>query len=176
MTSPDKLLKHHQRTDLTGEHKFGDAGQLIMFVAFLAVWVSDGFFFHYTTFLDKYVPLAVQVTVGTILLLVAFVLMRSGLNIVFGKVREKPGVIREGILGVVRHPIYLSEMLFYLSLVVFRISLAALVIWFIAVWFLHYISRYEEKLLVERFGDDYRSYMKEVPMYFPRIMRRKDKR
>jgi protein-S-isoprenylcysteine O-methyltransferase Ste14 len=175
VTSIDKLVKHHQRDDLAGEHRLGDAGQLIIFIVFLAIWILDGFFLNYTTFLDKYVPLAAQVTVGTILLLVAVVLARSGLNTVFGKVRKTPGVIREGIFGIVRHPIYLSEILFYLGLVVFRISLAALAIWFIAVLFLHYLSRYEERLLLERFGDDYRRYMKEVPMYFPRIMRRKEK-
>jgi len=160
---------------LAGEHPYGDVGQLIIFILFLVVWISDGFFLNYTTVADKYVPLAAQITVGTILMLLAVMLARSGLNTVFGKVRENPGVIRDGIFGVLRHPIYFSEMLFYLSLVVFRISLAALAVWLIAVLFLHYISRYEEKLLLERFGDDYRRYMKEVPMYFPKIIRRKER-
>ena len=174
MASINKLINHH-RDDLTGEHRFGDTGQLIIFIVFLAVWVTDGFFLNYTTFLENYVPLAAQITAGIILMFLAVVLARYGLNEVFGKVREKPGVIRRGVFGIIRHPIYLSEMLFYLSLLVFRTSLAALVIWLITVWFLHYLSRFEEKFLLERFGDDYRQYMKEVPMYFPKIMRRKEK-
>lgn len=174
LASINKLINHH-RDDLTGEHRFGDTGQLIIFIVFLAVWISDGFFLHYTTILDKYIPLAAHIAAGTILLLVALVLARYGLNMVFGQVREKSGVIRQGVFGIVRHPIYLSEMLLYLSLLVFRTSLAALMIWIIAVWFLHYLSRFEEKLLLERFGDEYRQYLKEVPMYFPKIMRRKEK-
>jgi protein-S-isoprenylcysteine O-methyltransferase Ste14 len=50
-----------------------------------------------------------------------------------------------------------------------------MVIWIIAIVFLHYISKYEEKLLVARFGDDYRQYMRDVPMYFPRLWRRRAK-
>jgi protein-S-isoprenylcysteine O-methyltransferase Ste14 len=54
-------------------------------------------------------------------------------------------------------------------LLFFRTSLAAALVWIIAIVFLHYISRYEEKLLLARFGDDYKQYMKDVPMYFPRL-------
>jgi protein-S-isoprenylcysteine O-methyltransferase Ste14 len=94
---------------------------------------------------------------------------RSGMKIVFGEFREKPEVIRKGIFGIVRHPVYLSEILFYLSLLIFRTSLAALAIWIIGIGFFHYISRYEEKLLLQRFGDEYRKYMEDVPMFLPKI-------
>ena len=165
-------VKRH-REDLTGEHKLGDAGQLIIAVLFLVVWILDSFFFKYTTFLNNYIPLSVQITLGVIILLVAFYLARTGMNIVFSEVPETPGVIRKGVFGVVRHPIYISEILFYLGLLLLRTSLAAAVIWVIAIVFLHFISRYEEKLLMTRFGDDYKQYMKDVPMYFPKIRRRK---
>jgi len=171
---PDKNQETpNHRDDLTGEHKFGDAGQLIIAILFLVVWILDSFVFKYTTFRNNYIPLAVQITLGVILLLVAFYLARAGMNIVFSKVRETPGVIRKGVFGVVRHPIYLGEALVYLGLLFFRTSLAAAVIWIIAIAFLHYISRYEEKLLVERFGDDYKQYMRDVPMYLPRLIRRR---
>ena len=84
-----------------------------------------------------------------------------------------PAVIRHGVFGVVRHPIYLSEVLLYLGLLLLRTSLAAVAVWLVAIAFLHYLSRHEEKLLLERFGDDYARYMEDVPMYFPRIFRRK---
>lgn len=171
----NKSIKRH-RDDLTGEHRFGDTGQLIIAALFLIIWVTDSFILKYTTFLNKHIPLVLQITMGAIILIIALILARYGMKIVFNKVREKPGVIRDGVFRVVRHPIYLSEMLFYLSLLVFRTSLAAVAIWIVAILFLHYLSQYEEKLLIERFGDDYRQYMKDVPMYFPRIMGRKRKR
>ena len=52
------------------------------------------------------------------------------------------------------------------------ISLAAFVVLLMAIVFLHYISRYEERLLLARFGEEYRKYMQEVPMWFPRLRKR----
>jgi len=170
----NREVKKH-RDELTGEHTFGDAGQLIIAVCFLVVWVLDSFVLKYTTYLNDYIPLAVQITLGVIILVVAVYMARTGMNIVFNEVRETPGVIRKGLFGVVRHPIYISEMLLYLGLLFIRTSLAAAAIWIIAIGFLHYLSKYEEKLLLERFGDDYRKYMKDVPMYLPRLRRRKEK-
>jgi protein-S-isoprenylcysteine O-methyltransferase Ste14 len=73
---------------------------------------------------------------------------------------------------VVRHPVYLAEILLYLGLLVGNMSLAALGVWIGAVIFLHRISRYEENLLLARFGEEYRQYMTRVPMWLPRIGRR----
>jgi protein-S-isoprenylcysteine O-methyltransferase Ste14 len=157
------------RDDLTGEHASGDAGQLIIFLLFLAVWITDSFFFNYSTFLNNYMPGVVQLIIGVIVLLLAGYLAWAGLRIVFGEVREEPGVIRKGVFNVIRHPIYLAEILLYFGLLILSTSLAAVVVWIIAIVFLHYISRYEEKVLVERFGDEYRQYMEDVPMYIPRI-------
>ena len=167
-------LRHH-REDLTGEHSIGDAGQLIIAVLFLVIWILDSFFLKYTTFLNDYIPLAVQITLGVIVLIFAVYMARAGMNIVFNEVRETPGVIRKGLFGVVRHPIYISEMLLYLGFLFIRTSLSAAAIWIIAIGFLHYLSRFEEKLLLARFGGDYRQYMKDVPMYFPKIRRRRAK-
>jgi protein-S-isoprenylcysteine O-methyltransferase Ste14 len=168
-----EVQKH--REDLTGEHKFGDAGQLIIAILFMVVWILDSFFFNYTTFPNNFIPLAVQITLGVITLIVAFYLARAGMRIVFSEVRETPGVIRKGVFAVVRHPIYISEILFYLGLIFFRTSLAAAFVWIVAIVFLNFLSRYEEKLLLARFGDKYKQYMKDVPMYFPKIRRRRAK-
>jgi protein-S-isoprenylcysteine O-methyltransferase Ste14 len=46
-------------------------------------------------------------------------------------------------------------------------SLASAVLLLVIIVFYRFISRYEEKLLIERFGDEYREYMKKVPMLFP---------
>ncbi len=169
------LKNHEHREDLAGEYAFGDAGQAILLILFLAVWITDAFIFKYSTLLNNYIPFyTVRLPLGIILMIIAVYLAWNGVRIIFGKVRETPVVIKEGIYGIVRHPIYLSEILFYLSLSAFIISLAALALWIVAVWFLYYISRFEEKLLLDRFGDDYRQYMKDVPMYFPRIIKKKE--
>ena len=161
-----------QRNDLTGEHAVGDAGQIMLVCLFAATWIADTFFFKYTTFLNQYVPLGARIPSGVFLLVLSGYMAKTSLSIVFGEEREKPGVIKKGVFGVVRHPVYLSEILLYLGLLMLSISLAAAVVWVIAIGFLHYISRYEERLLLARFGEDYENYMREVPMWFPRLRKK----
>ena len=162
----------HQRSDLTGEHTFGDAGQLILACLFMVTWVVDTFILKYTTFLNHYVPNAIRIPIGIVLLVVSGYLARTGLSIVFSDKREKPGVIRKSVFGVIRHPIYLSEILLYLGLLMLSLSLAAAFVWGIAILFLHYISKHEERLLLARFGEEYKRYMREVPMWIPRLRKR----
>jgi len=161
-----------QREDLTGEHAVGDAGQIVLACLFAATWIADTFFFKYTIFLNQYVPLGIRIPSGVVLLVLSGYLAKTGMSIVFGEEREKPGVIRKSVFGVVRHPVYLSEILLYLGLLMLSISLAAAVVWVMAIGFLHCISRYEERLLLARFGEDYEKYMREVPMWFPRLRKR----
>jgi len=163
---------HKQRDDLTGEHKFGDAGQIVLACLFAATWISDTFFLKYTTFLNHYVSLNIRIPLGVVLLVLSGYMARTGLYIVFGEKRETPDVIRKSVFGVVRHPVYLSEILLYFGLLILSISLVAAAVWVIAIGFLHYISRSEERLLLARFGEDYEKYMREVPMWIPRLGRR----
>ena len=156
-----------QRDDLAGEHRFGDAGQIVLACLFTAIWLTDTFFFNYTTFLNQYMPLIVRIPLGIVLLILSGYLGAKAHDILFGKDRETSGVIRESVFKIVRHPLYLSEILLYLGLLLLKISLAALVVWIITFGFLHFISRYEEKLLLSRFGEEYEQYMREVPMWIP---------
>lgn len=160
------------REDLTGEHGLGDAGQIVLACAFIAVWTADTFFFGLTVSLNKYVPFAARVVIGGVLLALSGYVAKTGLSIVFDEVRETPCVIRKGVFRLVRHPVYLSEILLYLGLLSLSISLAAGAVWVVAIVFLHYISRQEEKLLLARFGEDYSNYMRDVPMWIPRVRRR----
>jgi len=157
------------RNDLTGEHFIGDAGQLALAILFAVIWIGDSFFLRLTTFPNQYVPNIVRLPLGAGLLILSGWMARAGLNVVFGEERETPEVIRKGVFGIVRHPIYLSEILLYLGLLILSMSLAAAVVWLMAIGFLYYISRHEERLLLERFGGEYERYMREVPMWLPLI-------
>jgi protein-S-isoprenylcysteine O-methyltransferase Ste14 len=168
-TSRDQLK---ERDDLTGEHGVGDAGQIILACLFAAVWITDTFFIKYTTFLNNYVPIGIRAPLGVALLVLSGYLAKAGMSIVFGEKREQPSVIRKGVFNIVRHPIYFSEVLLYLGFVMLSISLAAVGVLLIAIVFLHYISRYEERLLLARFGEAYKEYMQKVPMWLPRWRKR----
>ncbi len=159
--------RHAGREDLTGEHSLGDTIQLILLFLFLAVWILDSFVFHYSTFLEERIPGAVRWTVGIILLLSAAYLSMAGLRVIFGEIRERPQVVTKGVFSLVRHPIYLGSVLTYGGLICITLSLFSAGLWVGITAFYWYISRHEEKLLIRRFGDEYRDYKRRVPMLFP---------
>ena len=163
---------HDKRKDLAGEHALSDIGQLLLLFTFLTAWILDSFVFSYSTFISNYVPLYVKVLLSVIILSSAGYLARTGLNIVFGEIREQPSVIGKGVFGIVRHPIYLGAILFYLGLLVITFSIIATGIWVLIITFYYFNSKHEEKLLLGKFGKDYEEYKKEVPMLIPRMRRR----
>ena len=159
--------RHENRADLAGEHALGDIGQIILLIIFLAAWIIDTFFIRYSTFISKYVPLYLRITLSILFIIISGYLAKSGLNVIFGEIRGQPFVIQKGVFGIVRHPIYLGAILFYLGLTFFSLSIIATIIWMIIIAFYFYISKYEEKLLIKKFGDAYKEYMKKVPMLIP---------
>ena len=163
------VKKHKGFEHLTGEHRWGDTGQLILFVIFLGVWISDSFFFHFSTFLQQDVPNYVRLALGAPVLLAGWFLARRGMKEVFGTSREKPGVISTGVFRLVRHPIYTGALLLYLGLILITLSLASAAMWPIILLFYYLICRYEERLLTEEFGNDYLEYKSKTGMLFPKF-------
>jgi len=172
MSKHSQHASHNDRPDIAGEHAIGDAGQLVLGIVFVVVWIADTFWLRLTTSWNQAVPLALRIPLGLAFLALAGYLSFRGMAIVFGEIREEPIVIRQEMFGIVRHPIYLGEILLYAALMAWSLSLAAGVVWLIAIGFLHWISRHEEALLLARFGDEYRAYMRDVPMWIPRLRRR----
>ena len=159
---------HEGREDLAGEHALNDLIQVILLIIFLAVWGIDSFWLKLTTF-PGYAPLFLRSLIGTLLLLFSFYLSRNGLKIIFGQERAKPEVVRHGPFSRVRHPIYLAAILLYLGLTVFTFSLASLIMCVIIIIYYDFAARHEEKLLLTKYGDDYKKYMAEVPRWIPRL-------
>lgn len=164
-------MRHSHKDNLAGEHRISDIGQLTLYGLFMALWISD-MVLNYSNFLNEYIPVVVRLPIGISLLIISGYMAVTGLLIVFGKKAQSQGVIRKGVFRLVRHPIYLSEIILYLGLLLLNLSLASAIVWVMAMFFLHHISRYEEKLLLDKFGDEYKQYMKEVPMWFPRLYRK----
>ncbi|NWG07945.1 MAG: isoprenylcysteine carboxylmethyltransferase family protein [Chloroflexi bacterium] len=86
------------------------------------------------------------------------------------EIREKHELITRGIYGVIRHPMYASQWLWSaaqaLLLQNWIAGLASLAV-FIPFYFLR--VKAEEQLMLEQFGDQYRSYMEKVGAVFPKL-------
>ena len=164
-----KVKKHEERPDLTGEHPFGDLGQLIFLILFLGVWVADIFFFKISESQYLNFPIAIRISLGAIILIMGFILARKSMGIIFGTKREKPEVVHDKIYDKVRHPMYLGALLFYLGITVLMFSLPLLLIFTAIFIFYNFIAQHEEKLLIKQFGDEYSQYMKRVRRWIPKF-------
>ncbi|MBK5191347.1 MAG: isoprenylcysteine carboxylmethyltransferase family protein [Methanosarcinales archaeon] len=114
-------------------------------------------------------PFYLRILFSLPFLILAFLLARSGLKAVFGEQREELVLIRSGVFSIVRHPIYLGAILLYLGFIIISLSIISFCIWLVIILFYYVISRYEEKLLIDKLGSQYEEYMNEVPMFIPRI-------
>ena len=152
----------------SGEHPFGDAGQLILLAAFLVVWAADSFFLHASTSLSGHVSLWIRLLILGIALVVALLLFKSGHVVVEHKNRPE-GVMVTGAFRCVRHPLYLASMLTYLGLAVSTMSISCFVLLVPIFIFHNYIAGYEERLLEDRFGEEYRGYRRRTGKWIPRM-------
>lgn len=162
-----KRGKHKGRKDLAGEHKLTDIGQVVLLVVFMVVWVIDSFFLKFSTFLSDYIPNYVTIPLGITILIVSGVFAFTGLRKVFKEVRAKPDVVTSGVFSYCRHPVYFGSILLFVGLSILSWSIIAFGICVIIIVFYEYVSTYEEKLLVEQFGQEYRDYQKRVPKWIP---------
>ncbi len=161
--------RHQAHPHLTGEHRWGDLGQLILLILFLAIWITDSFIFHYSTFLMNTIPDYLRIILAGIVIISGWYLARSGMKAVFGTKRAEPTVIKDGIFKIVRHPIYTGALHFYLGATLITMSIASAAVWVLAIIFYILIAGYEERILIAKFGEDYLRYKKEVGMLFPRL-------
>lgn len=155
-------------SEKNGEHPAGDAVQAILLVLFLVGWVADSFFFPVSRVVADTVPLWVRLPVAAVVFVGALLFMKAG-HVVVDDDERPSTVVDTGAFRWVRHPLYLGCVLFYLALVIATGSLVALALFVVNFLFYNYIATYEERLLVRRFGNDYRTYMARTGKWIPRI-------
>ncbi len=164
-----KVKKHVDRPDLTGEHPFGDLGQLILLLLFIGLWVLDTFFFKFPESEYFKVPMWLHIALGGFILISGFYFARRSMKMIFGVKSENPQVINHKVYEKVRHPMYLGALLFYLGVTILMYSLPLLIMFILIFFFYNFIAKHEEKLLLKQFGDDYVKYMKKARRWIPKF-------
>lgn len=86
--------------------------------------------------------------------------------------RRKSGLIRDGIYGVIRHPRYLSAGLAVLAqaLIINYAGMYVLTVLLVPAGYAMLV--FEERELIDRFGEEYRTYQRAVPRFIPRWRKR----
>lgn len=146
----------------------GDLGQIVALAIFLMVWVADSFLLKFSNQFSSFAPMYLRIPLAIIIFIAGGCLAKRGLTVIFAEVRETTVVIRKDVFSIVRHPIYLGAILFYLSLLVLFFSIAATLIWFFIILFYIFLCKHEEILLLKKYGKDYEKYMSETPMLLPK--------
>lgn len=82
---------------------------------------------------------------------------------------SRPELVISGIYSQIRHPLYFGLLVIFLGYFLVSGTLGALIHLVCLVLYLPIGIYFEEKNLVDVFGEDYREYQKEVPSFFPKI-------
>lgn len=117
-----------------------------------------------------------------IMVLIGFVVMLMGMGfnllvrrelgknwIPLAKTTEEQELVTSGIYSKIRHPFYTSILILFLGVAVMAWNLYALLFYVLFVTAVLIRIKKEEKELITKFGDEYRSYREEVPMLVPKF-------
>ncbi|MFA5359978.1 MAG: isoprenylcysteine carboxylmethyltransferase family protein [Patescibacteria group bacterium] len=78
-------------------------------------------------------------------------------------------LIQSGVYKIVRHPIYSADIVLGWGIFLFWPTVIVLLSVILLDIILFCWMHLEEKVLIEKFGNDYLEYKKKVPMFLPRI-------
>jgi len=98
--------------------------------------------------------------IGFILFIPAAILIASAMFAV-----AQGTLVRTGISGIVRHPMYLGTAIAAFALMLVFQSILAICLGIIAAFLLWMAAKLEDDYNIERFGDSYRKYMTRVPRW-----------
>jgi len=122
-------------------------------------------------------PSVISMIIGFAIALVGELIRFLGVSWAGSETRTTGGVggtylIISGPFAFVRNPLYVGNILLYTGIGIMSwafpyLQIAAVL--FFAVQY-HFIVLEEEKYLIEKFGEDYKEYCKQVPRFFFRVI------
>ena len=106
---------------------------------------------------------------GILLLLIGFIISTMGLLSLrksFSITPEVRGLVVSGLYSFIRHPMYLGSFISLAGIVLLRLSIFSLLVYFIWIVIQVWRSRLEEQLLIAEYPD-YKEYVKKTSAFFP---------
>ncbi len=127
------------------------------------IFVIASFALVTTTYFYSGLQLNVFTLTGLLLMvpsLVLFSLARIQLGNSFNVKAVATKLVTEGLYKKIRHPIYLFAQIFLLGFFIFLQNFYLLIPWVLIIFMQKIRSIKEDKVLEEKFGDEYRQYKK----------------
>lgn len=107
-------------------------------------------------------------TVSNGLMLAGLVLMGVGWRRIHG---AKGALVTDGVYARMRHPQYTGLFLISIGMLMQWPTIITIATWPLLITVYYRLARREEREAEERFGEAYRAYRAEVPMFVPRVGR-----
>lgn len=87
-----------------------------------------------------------------------------------GDIDHTTTLVRRGIYGHIRHPLYLSLIVLALGAALKQLTPATASLAMAACALLYLTARLEEGFNLKKFGDPYAAYIRETKMFIPRVL------
>lgn len=88
--------------------------------------------------------------------------------------KEKQSLVKDGPYARVRHPIYSAHTIFNSGVVLLAMNWVFLILLVIGIPYSYRRMFNEEEIMIERFGEEYQTYMGQTGRIFPRIRQSKN--
>ena len=108
--------------------------------------------------------------VSNIIMLMGILLIIFGWRKIF---KAKGELVTTGIYGYVRHPQYLGILLLTFGMNIQWLTIPTLLLWPVLVTLYYRLAKEEAKEMEEKFGGEYLKYKQMVPMFIPRLRKKK---
>lgn len=79
-------------------------------------------------------------------------------------------LVKSGIYGYIRHPLYFSVFLLGTGIVLKNPGTIQVILGIVNLFAVYFTALIEEGEMIEKFGEEYRLYMKETKMFIPYIL------
>ena len=161
-------MSSQYRSGVGFEHPYSHQIMIGSAIFFFLVWILDSFLFQVFVDIRNLVPFVLRIFLFLITTGLSFLLMNTSQKKIFSPPKDSTGLVSDGIYAVVRHPLYLSIPVLYLAFVFLSFSLISSIPVFITFFFFNWMVEFEEEELVKILGNEYVTYMRNVPRWIPR--------
>ena len=136
----------------------------------LLIFVLPPIVFPFTDGPPIAIPSIITLFIGAFLVVITFIIrMVAQKQIgVSPALKSKIRLVRTGIYGFVRHPLYIGNGLFAIGLAILFNSLYAFLFSILYTFLYFPIIYFEEKDLLKKYGEEYKKYKEEVGLLFPK--------
>ena len=109
---------------------------------------------------------AIVMILSNILLIAGIWIISAGWELVYN---SEGGLVTDGIYRYVRHPQYSGIFVITLAFMIQWPTLITLILWPFVIAMYVRLAKQEEQDVLKQFPEEYREYMKRVPMFIPRL-------